>query len=99
MGSEMIQKPRYSTTKLALWSSSVLAWVILLAITVAACTGSETAVSLGNIAFPMMAALIASVLGIHRAFGSMDMRSMMRGIDAGPPPPPGGPCDDFGGQR
>lgn len=89
------QKPSYTTSKQALWISSAFAWAILIALTIGAIMGSDQAVTLANVAFPSMVMLIASMLGIHRAFGSMDMRSMTRGHSL-PSRPPYFPRDEPG---
>jgi ABC-type xylose transport system permease subunit len=74
----MVSKPAYRTSKKALWLSSALAWLVILALTVGACLGSEQAVAFGTIAVPSMVAIIVGLLGVHRGFGSYDMRLAMR---------------------
>lgn len=73
--SQMISKPRYSLTRQAFWASFVMAWLVIVAIVIGGIRGSAEAVALANITIPSMIALIAAIMGIHRAFGSMDYRS------------------------
>lgn len=80
----MIQKPSYSTTKLGFWVSSAMAWLVILILIVAAVLGSKEAVGLVPFVLPLMVALIVSILGIHRGFGSLDMRTMAGAAGAGP---------------
>jgi ABC-type xylose transport system permease subunit len=70
-----VSKPSYSTTKTHLWMSSILAWVVILALTAGAITGSEQAVAFGMIAVPSMAGMIAGMLGVHRHYGSKDFEA------------------------
>lgn len=95
-----IEKPSYTTSKQALWISSAFAWAILIALTIGAVMGSDQAVALANIAFPSLVVLIASMLGIHRAFGSVDMRAITRTARNEPSTPPydprAQPDDDAG---
>ncbi len=72
----MSQRPSYSTSKRHLWLSSFLAWAVILILAIGAVLGSEQAVAFGNIALPSMVALIVALLGIHRGFGSLDMKTM-----------------------
>lgn len=74
-----MDKPSYSTTKRALWLSLALAWNVIIALAVFAGLGSEQAVAFGAMAVPSMVALIVTILGIHRGFGSLDMYTMARG--------------------
>lgn len=80
-----LEKPSYSTTKSALWWSLGLGWLVLIAITGGALYGQRLAVELAWVMAPSMVALIAAILGIHRAFGSMDMRTMAMGQQARAP--------------
>ncbi|QCI65645.1 NAD(P)+ transhydrogenase beta chain [Phreatobacter stygius] len=68
-------KPGYSLTRQAFWVSFVLAWCVILAIVYGALAGQAQAVALAPIVVPSMVLMIAALLGIHRAFGSMDMRA------------------------
>lgn len=67
--------PTYTTSKKALWASMALAWVVILALTAGAVAGSDAAVAFGSIAVPSMVAMIVAILGLHRAFGSLDYRA------------------------
>jgi hypothetical protein len=69
-------KPTYSTSKRALWLSSSLAWLVILALVFGALAGQREAVAMASIVVPSMVLLIAAMLGLHRLFGSMDMRTM-----------------------
>lgn len=71
-----IVKPAYSTSKRALWLSSGLAWGVIVALVAGALVGQREAVGMASIVVPSMVLLIASMLGLHRFFGSMDMRTM-----------------------
>jgi hypothetical protein len=73
----VIEKPTYSTTKTALNWSLVLGWVVLLGLTGGSLAGQKLAIEMAWIMAPSMVALIVAILGVHRAFGSMDMRTMM----------------------
>jgi hypothetical protein len=70
-----MQKPSYSTSKQALWISSAMAWTVILVLAIGAAMNGQ-AVEFGTVAVPSMVFLIAAMLGIHRGFGSMDMRAM-----------------------
>lgn len=73
-----MEKPSYSSTKRYLILCSIPAWAVILIITWAACIReSQTAIGFAQIALPMMVALLVSLLGIHRGFGSLDMRSSL----------------------
>lgn len=60
----------------AFWWSFVLAWGCIIAIVAGALAGKPDAVGIATIAMPSFVALIAALLGIHRAFGSQDMRTV-----------------------
>ncbi|EHS51510.1 NAD(P)+ transhydrogenase beta chain [Rhizobium sp. PDO1-076] len=70
-----MNKPSYSTSRLYIWASFVLAWIVILVLAIGAMRGSEQAVAFGATAVPSMVMLIASTLGIHRFSGSMDFRN------------------------
>lgn len=72
----MISKPSYTTSKQMLWFSVVSAWAVIFALTLGAVLGEAHAVGFGTIAIPSMCALIAAMLGIHRHYGSQDMKTM-----------------------
>lgn len=71
-----MQKPSYSTTKLVLWISLAAAWAAIFLLLIASVAGSAEAVGLVPMVLPTMVALIVAILGIHRGFGSFDMRTM-----------------------
>lgn len=71
-----LQKPSYSTSKTALWISGACAWVLVFIVVVAGVMGSAGALSLAPTVIPSMVALIVALLGVHRAFGSLDMRTI-----------------------
>lgn len=72
----MRRQPAYRLSRHAFWVSFVLCWTMLLWITYAALVqGAPAAVGLAGIAFPASFALLAAMLGIHRAFGSVDYRA------------------------
>ncbi|PWE52139.1 NAD(P)+ transhydrogenase beta chain [Metarhizobium album] len=70
-----MQKPGYNLTRQAFWLSFVLAWIVIGALVVGGLRGSREAVDLAGLTIPSMIALIAALLGIHRAFGSLDYRA------------------------
>jgi len=82
-----LQKPSYSTSKKALWLSSIMAWIVILALTGGAIWTNQIA-AFSAIALPMMVGLIAVMLGIHRGLGSLDMWTMMRSPAVPPSTPP-----------
>ncbi|SOC83103.1 hypothetical protein SAMN05421890_1548 [Ensifer adhaerens] len=74
-----MEKPRYSTSKAALWLSSACAWLVIFVLAAgAAIFKSEQAVAFGNITVPSMVGLILGILGIHRIGGSFDMRNALK---------------------
>lgn len=77
-----MEKPSYTTSKRALWLSSVMAWAVIVLLAYGAVIGSEAAVAFGATAVPSMVALIIAILGIHRGFGTLDMRAMLRATPA-----------------
>ena len=71
-----MDKPSYSSTKRYMLISAVPAWIVVLIVTWAACVqNSGSAIAYAQIALPIMAGLIVSLLGIHRGFGSLDFRA------------------------
>ncbi|MBW8285763.1 MAG: NAD(P)+ transhydrogenase beta chain [Rhizobium sp.] len=82
-----MQKPSYSTSKRALWLSSIMAWIVILILAVGAAMGGK-AVEFGSIAVPSMVALIAALLGIHRFTGSLDFRASQVQATEAPAAPP-----------
>lgn len=71
-----LQKPSYSTSKTALWVSGACAWALVFIVVVAGVMGSGGALALAPTVIPSMVALIVALLGVHRAFGSIDMRTI-----------------------
>lgn len=71
-----LQKPSYSTSKTALWISGACAWSLVFIVVVAGVGGSAGALALAPTVIPAMVALIVALLGVHRAFGSLDMRTI-----------------------
>ncbi len=82
-----MQKPSYSTSKRALWLSSIMAWVVIFILAVGA-AWNDKATEFGTIAVPSMVALIAALLGIHRGFGSLDFRAARDVAPEAPSHPP-----------
>lgn len=80
----VIEKPRYSSSKRHLSISHVCAWAVIFAIVAAACLGSEGALSLATTVIPIMAALIAAMLGIHRFTGSKDLQTIAKAASEKP---------------
>lgn len=71
-----MKKPAYSMSRRAFWLSFFAAWGVIIALAVGALRGSESAVGFATIVVPSLVALIAALLGIHRAFGSVDMKTV-----------------------
>lgn len=72
----VMDKPTYSSTKRYMLISAIPAWVVILIVTWAACFRESTnAIAYAQIALPIMAGLIVTLLGIHRGFGSLDFRA------------------------
>ncbi len=68
-------KPSYSTTKRAIWLNSICAWAVIILLAIGAARDGK-AVEFGTIAMPSMVFLIAAMLGIHRHYGSSDMKTI-----------------------
>jgi hypothetical protein len=60
-----------------MWICGALAWGIIYLIVIGGLKGSAESVALANIVVPSLVMMIVSMLGLHRAFGSMDMRTMI----------------------
>lgn len=72
-----LEKPSYSTSKRAMWFCGALAWVAILSVILGAVLlRSAEAVAIASTVIPAMVMMIVSLLGVHRAFGSMDMRTI-----------------------
>lgn len=72
------QRPTYSTSKRAMWICGGLAWAAIFAVIWGALRGSSESVAISGTIIPAMIMLIVSLLGIHRAFGSIDMHTSTR---------------------
>lgn len=70
-----IKRPTYTLTRSAFWMSFWFTWGFLAALLVGALCGLPQAVPLAGIAFPSLVTLLAALLGIHRLFGSQDLRT------------------------
>ncbi|TCT37682.1 NAD(P)+ transhydrogenase beta chain [Martelella mediterranea] len=71
-----LQKPRYRSSKWYLAVSHGCAWLVIFVIVIAASLGSDGAQALAPTVIPIMAGLIAAMLGIHRVTGSRDLRTL-----------------------
>lgn len=71
-----MEKPSYSLSRRAIWINTALAWLSIFALLVGALLGVEHAVPMAAIVVPSAFLMIAALLGIHRAFGSMDLRAI-----------------------
>lgn len=71
-----LQKPSYSTSKTAMWISGFCAWALMFIVVIGGVGGSNGALALAPTVIPLMVALIVALLGVHRAFGSIDMRTI-----------------------
>lgn len=74
-----MEKPGYTLTRRAFWVAFVLAWGTIGAIVAGAIAGSDQAVAIAPVIVPSMVLLICTLLGIHRGFGSMDLRAAKGG--------------------
>ena len=96
-GDEMsapLAKPGYSLSRRAFWYAFWLAWACIIAMVVGAARGHAETVAIAPIIVPSMVALIVALLGVHRAFGAIDMRTI-----AGTVAPPAASSDaSAGGQ-
>ncbi|TCT37443.1 NAD(P)+ transhydrogenase beta chain [Martelella mediterranea] len=72
------QKPQYRSSKRYLAVSHGCAWLVIFVIVVAASLGSKGAQALAPTVIPIMAGLIAAMLGIHRVTGSRDLRTLAK---------------------
>lgn len=69
-------RPVYATSKRALWFSGLAAWLAIFLVIAGALRGSAESVALAPIVVPAMVALIVALLGVHRGFGSLDLRTL-----------------------
>lgn len=72
------QRPAYTTSKRAMWICGGLAWAAIFAIIAGALAGKREAVEISGTIVPAMVMMIVSLLGLHRAFGSIDMHTTTR---------------------
>ena len=87
MSAAPIYKPRYTLSRQAFWLSFWFAWLTIWAMIYGAMRDHGQIVALAPIVIPSMIALIVALLGVHRAFGSIDLRSIA-GTPAVPPAEP-----------
>ncbi len=69
-------KPKYTLSRKAFWLSFWFAWITIWAVLYGAARDHLQIVALAPIVIPSMIALIVALLGVHRAFGSIDLRSI-----------------------
>lgn len=75
----MMEKPRYSASKRMIYGSLVAAWGLIYMLAYAAgFRESEKAIAFASIVVPLAFALIVALLGVHRGFGSLDMRTQLK---------------------
>jgi hypothetical protein len=82
-------KPGYWMTRLAFYVSFALAWSVIMALTWAAIFGEKDVTGYSAIAIPAMCAMVVAILGIHRAYGSVDFKASMAAATASPETQPG----------
>jgi hypothetical protein len=74
-----MEKPRYSASKRMIYGSLVAAWGLIYMLAYAAgFRESEKAIAFASIVVPLAFALIVALLGVHRGFGSLDMRTQLK---------------------
>lgn len=79
-----MEKPTYETSKKTIWFCLIMAWAVIVIIVGGALFGAHQIVALAPIAFPAMVGLILGPLGLHRGFGSLDMRTISKQARLGP---------------
>ncbi len=79
-----MEKPTYETSKKAIWFSMFMAWLVIVLVVGGALIGSRQIAALAPIALPSMVGLIVGLLGLHRGFGSLDMRTISKQARRGP---------------
>lgn len=72
----MTERPTYRTSKRAMWISGGFAWSLMFIVVIGAFRGSAESVAIAGIVIPTMAGMIVAMLGLHRAFGSLDFRAL-----------------------
>lgn len=70
-----MERPHYRTSKRAMWISSAFAWALMFIVVIGAFRGSAESVAISGVVIPTMAGMIVAMLGLHRAFGSLDFRA------------------------
>jgi hypothetical protein len=74
-----MDKPRYTSSKRMIYGSLVAAWGLIYMLAYAAgFRESEKAIAFASIVVPLAFALIVTLLGVHRGFGSLDMRTQLK---------------------
>ena len=74
-----MEKPRYSASKRMIYGSLIAAWgLIYLLAYAAAFRNSDKATSFASLVVPLSFGLIVTLLGVHRGFGSLDMRNQLK---------------------
>ncbi|WP_174800699.1 NAD(P)+ transhydrogenase beta chain [Martelella limonii] len=73
-----MQKPHYRTSKRYMLVSQIAAWIVIFTVVIAGCLNSAGALSLSSTVIPIMAGLVAAMLGIHRVTGSKDMQTLAK---------------------
>lgn len=68
-------KPSYRTSKRYLWGSFWAAWGCLYLVVIGAMIGSTGAEGIATLAIPGLLTLIATMLGVHRHYGSKDFEA------------------------
>ncbi len=81
-------KPTYSTSKRYLWGSFWASWGAIYLLIAGALAGSSEATGMATIALPSLLTLIATVLGVHRHYGSKDFEAAAQSEAVLPSPPP-----------
>lgn len=74
-----MEKPRYSASKRMIYGSLVAAWGLIYMLAYAAAfRKSEEATGFASLVVPLSFGLIVALLGVHRGFGSLDMRTQLK---------------------
>ncbi len=74
-----MEKPRYSASKRMIYGSLVAAWGLIYMLAYAAgFHNSEQATGFASLVVPLTFGLIVALLGVHRGFGSLDMRTQLK---------------------
>ncbi len=74
-----MEKPRYTTSKRMILGSLVAAWGLIYMLAYAAgFHESAQATGFASLVVPLAFGLIVALLGVHRGFGSLDMRTQLK---------------------